>query len=198
MTWYVRTETREFGPLSGQALRAIAATGQIDGRTLVRRSVREEWVSVATVPGILPPAGRVMSPPVARVAAPPAPKPASEPTLALVPDPPSTSAPEPTLALVPDPPSTSAPEPTFVLVPEPRRALSPTSPSTPAPALTLEGLPIPEPEPDLATPWRRFWARWVDVIFGACIVGFVLGSAWRRTPATRGTRRSSSGTRPTW
>ena len=56
MTWYVRTANREFGPLSEQALRAIAATGQIDVKTLVRRSVTEEWVSIATVPGILPPA----------------------------------------------------------------------------------------------------------------------------------------------
>jgi hypothetical protein len=174
MTWYVRTETREFGPLSEQALRAIAATGQIDGRTLVRRSVREEWVSVATVPGILPPAGRVASPPVARAAVPP---PEPKPAPKHAPDPPPASAPpELTLALAPDPPSTSAPDSTFVLVPEPRRALSPTPPPTPAPARTLEGLPIPEPGPDIATPWRRFWARWLDVIFGACIVGFVLGT----------------------
>ena len=62
MTWYVRTANREFGPLSEQALRAIAATGQIDVKTLVRRSVTEEWVSIATVPGILPPAGRVAVP----------------------------------------------------------------------------------------------------------------------------------------
>jgi hypothetical protein len=123
MTWYVRTANREFGPLSEQALRAIAATGQIDVKTLVRRSVTEEWVSVATVPGILPPASRVAAP----------------------------------LALLPDAPRTVAPTP------------------PPAPALTLEGLPIPV-EIDIATPWRRFWARWLDVILGACLVGFMLGT----------------------
>lgn len=112
MTWYVRTANREFGPLSEQALRAIAATGQIDVKTLVRRSVTEEWVSVATVPGILPPGGRIA-------------------------------------------------------VPRPTPA--------PAPARTLEGLPIPE-EIDIATPWRRFWARWLDVILGACLIGFMLGT----------------------
>src|SRR5580692_11335805 len=112
MTWYVRAGNREFGPLSEQALRAIAATGQIDVKTLVRRRVTEEWVSVATVPGILPPAGRV-----------PVPRPTPVPR------------PEPVLELVPD-----APRPASV---PPR-----------APALTLEGLPIPE-EVDIATPWRR-------------------------------------------
>jgi uncharacterized RDD family membrane protein YckC len=146
MTWYVRTANREFGPLSEQALRAIAATGQIDVKTLVRRSVTEEWVSVATVPGILPPASRVVVPP--------APRPALRPESV-----PRTEAP---LALLPDPPRAVA------------AALRPPS-APPAPGLTLEGLPIPV-EIDTATPWRRFWARWLDVILGACLVGFMLGT----------------------
>ena len=144
MTWYVRTANREFGPLSEQALRAIAATGQIDVKTLVRRSVTEEWVSVATVPGILPPASRLAVPSAPRVEAP--------------------------LALLPDPPPAVAP------APRPASALRPLSAPPPAaPALTLEGLPIPV-EVDIATPWRRFWARWLDVILGACLIGFMLGT----------------------
>lgn len=146
MTWYVRTANREFGPLSEQALRAIAATGQIDVKTLVRRSVTEEWVSVATVPGILPPGGRI---------AVPRPTPALQPESA-----PRTEVP---LALVPDPPP---PAP----APRPSSAKPPS-----APGRTLEGLPIPV-EVDIATPWRRFWARWLDVILGACLIGFVLGT----------------------
>jgi hypothetical protein len=137
MTWYVRTADREFGPLSEQALRAIAATGQIDVKTLVRRSVAEEWVSVATVPGILPPAGRVAAPSAPRA--------------------------EPSLALLPDPPRAVAP------------ASRPPSAPPPGPALNLEGLPI-SVEVDIATPWRRFWARWLDVILGACLIGFMLGT----------------------
>ena len=164
MTWYVRTTNREFGPLSEQALRAIAATGQIDVKTLVRRSVTEEWVSVATVPGILPPASRLAVPSAPRVEAP----------LALLPDPPRAAAPtppaEPPLALLPDPPPAVAP------APRPASALRPLSAPPPAaPALTLEGLPIPV-EVDIATPWRRFWARWLDVILGACLIGFMLGT----------------------
>lgn len=143
MTWYVRTANREFGPLSEQALRAIAATGQIDVKTLVRRSVTEEWVSVATVPGILPPANRLAVPRPAP--APPALRPESAPRS------------EAPLALLPDPP----------------RVVAPTPPS--APGRTLEGLPIPV-EVDIATPWRRFWARWLDVILGACLIGFMLGT----------------------
>jgi len=115
MTWYVRTANREFGPLSEQALaRHSRQTGQIDVKTLVRRSVAEEWVSVAAVPGILAPASRVAVPPAPR----------AEPPLALLPDPPRTVAPRPGLPL----------------------------------RWTLEGLPIPV-EIDIATPWRRFWAR---------------------------------------
>jgi hypothetical protein len=125
MTWYVRKGDREIGPLSEQALRAIAATGQIDPQTLVRRSAMEEWVTVATVPGILPPASRAIPPPVAQ--------------------------------------------------PDPSPSLVPAAAPPPPPALTLESLPIPV-QVDLATPWRRFWARWVDVVFGACLVGFVLGA----------------------
>jgi hypothetical protein len=149
MTWYVRTANREFGPLSEQALRAIAATGQIDMKTLVRRSVTEEWVSVATVPGILPPAGRL--------AVPSAPRPAP----ALRPD--SAPRPEPPLALLPDPPRAVTPTP------------RPSSAPPPVPGRTLEGLPIPVAV-DTATPWRRFWARWLDVILGACLIGFMLGT----------------------
>jgi hypothetical protein len=146
MTWYVRTANREFGPLSEQALRAIAATGQIDVKALVRRSVTEEWVSIATVPGILPPGGRI---------AVPRPTPALRPESA-----PRTEAP---LELLPDPPP---PAPT----PRPSSAPPPSTPGR-----TLEGLPIPV-EVDIATPWRRFWARWLDVILGACLIGFMLGT----------------------
>jgi uncharacterized RDD family membrane protein YckC len=156
MTWYVRTANREFGPLSEQALRAIAATGQIDVKTLVRRSVTEEWVSVATLPGILPPASRLAVPSAPR------PAPALRPESA-----PRTEAP---LALLPDPPPAVAP------APRPASALRPlAAPPAAAPALTLEGLPIPV-EVDIATPWRRFWARWLDVILGACLIGFMLGT----------------------
>jgi hypothetical protein len=91
----------------------------------------------------------------------PRPTPALRPESA--PQPAPTPRAESPLALVPDPPPPA---------PTPRPSFAPP-PS--APGRTLEGLPIPV-EVDIATPWRRFWARWLDVILGACLIGFMLGT----------------------
>jgi uncharacterized RDD family membrane protein YckC len=90
MSWYVRRGDREIGPISEEALHAMAATGQLGPDALVWRRGMTGWIPAADAGGILPP-----------------------------------------------------------------------------------------PDNDIqsvytAPPWRRFWARWLDVILGAFVIGLVI------------------------
>ncbi|MBV8804503.1 MAG: RDD family protein [Sinobacteraceae bacterium] len=55
MSWYVRTGDREIGPISEEALGAMAATGQLGPDALVWRRGMTGWVPAADASGILPP-----------------------------------------------------------------------------------------------------------------------------------------------
>ena len=99
MSWYVRTAEREIGPLSEEALRAIAATGQIGADALVCRSGTAEWTT-AEAAGLL---------------------------------------------------------------------LFPVE----SPAHQSNDDPGPE---TIATPWRRFWARLLDLLLGSVLIGLIVGA----------------------
>lgn len=99
MSWYVRTAEREIGPLSEEALRAIAATGQIGADALVCRSGTAEWTT-AEAAGLL---------------------------------------------------------------------LFPVE----SPAHQSNDDPGPE---TIATPWRRFWARLLDLLLGSALIGVIVGA----------------------
>jgi uncharacterized RDD family membrane protein YckC len=55
MSWYVRRDGEELGPVTEEALRALTATGQVDAGTLVRREGEDEWLAAGTVPGLIAP-----------------------------------------------------------------------------------------------------------------------------------------------
>jgi uncharacterized RDD family membrane protein YckC len=63
MNCYARRPDGDLGPISEEALRALAATGQLDADTLVRREDEAEWLAAGSVPGLIQP------PPPAPVAA---------------------------------------------------------------------------------------------------------------------------------
>jgi uncharacterized RDD family membrane protein YckC len=116
MSWYVRTAEREIGPLSEEALRAIAATGQIGTDALVCRSGTTEWTT-AEAAGLM------------------------------------LFAPE------------SAPFQPSIL----EAAKQPIE----SPARQSNDNPDPE---TVARPWRRFWARLLDLLLGGALIGLTVGA----------------------
>jgi uncharacterized RDD family membrane protein YckC len=116
VSWYVRTAEREIGPLSEEALRAIAATGQIGSDALVSRSGMAEWTTAEA-------AGLLLFPP--------------------------ESAPvQPSVSETPGQPVES-------------------------PAQQSNDDPGPEM---IATRWRRFWARLLDLLLGSALIGVIVGA----------------------
>ena len=116
MSWYVRTAEREIGPLSEEALRAIAATGQIGADALVCRSGTAEWTT-AEAAGLLlfPPQTAPFQPSVSEIAGQPVESPAHQSN---------------------DDPGSET----------------------------------------IATPWRRFWARLLDLLLGSVLIGLIVGA----------------------
>ena len=55
MEWYVRIGDKQLGPMSDDALHAMAGTGQIKRDTLVWRAGLKEWIRADLAPGVLLP-----------------------------------------------------------------------------------------------------------------------------------------------
>lgn len=55
MEWFIHDGQRKIGPITGDALRAMAATGKIESDTLIWRRGMESWTKASLVPGILTP-----------------------------------------------------------------------------------------------------------------------------------------------
>jgi uncharacterized RDD family membrane protein YckC len=116
MTWYVRTAEREIGPLSEEALRALAATGQIGADVLVCRSGMTEWTTTEGAGLLLfPSQSAPLQPSVSEIAGQPVENPAQQ----------------------------------------------------------SNDNPCPE---TIATPWRRFWARLLDLLLGSVVIGLIVGA----------------------
>lgn len=146
MEWFVHDGKERVGPVTGDALRAMAATGKITPDTLIWRRGMESWTKASLVPGILTP------PPVSFSEKAPAAE--AEP---------ATQALESrqTDGVVPGSKS-GMDETIFVAHDEHDQA-------THSEYLT-----------QLATPWRRYWARFLDLtifsILLALAAGFIMPS----------------------
>lgn len=81
MDWYLRQNDQQIGPLDESALRAMAAAGKIDARTLLWRPGLAQWVAAEKIPGIVTPPPAPESPSSA-VAPPTTPAPAQSPSAA--------------------------------------------------------------------------------------------------------------------
>jgi hypothetical protein len=116
MSWYLRTAEREIGPLSEEALRAIAATGQIGTDALVCRSGTAEWTT-AEAAGLMlfAPEGAPFQPSVSEAV------------------------------------------------------------KQPVESLARQSNDNPDPQ-TVATPWRRFWARLLDLLLGGALIGLTVGA----------------------
>jgi uncharacterized RDD family membrane protein YckC len=55
MEWYAKVDDKQLGPMSDEALRAMAGTGKIVRDTLIWRAGLKEWIAAGSVPGILIP-----------------------------------------------------------------------------------------------------------------------------------------------
>jgi hypothetical protein len=132
MEWYVLKGERKFGPMTIEALRAMAATGQIKAETLLWHTGMAEWSAASTIPGIVSP-------------------------------PPSPS------SIVP--PSES--DIRLASAPEPDVSLTPTARQVAFAAGTVEMPAYLE----FATPWRRYWATFFDMLVFSSGVSFVSGMA---------------------
>ena len=88
--WFVRTGGVEKGPVTGAALRGLAASGRVSEASAVRKA-GGPWRPAAEVKGLLSPAGPATPPPPAPAPEPPAPDPPPPPVefaAAPAPDPP--------------------------------------------------------------------------------------------------------------
>ncbi len=52
--WYYQNDGAQHGPVDARTLKQLAASGQIQPSTLLRREDRENWVKAASVKGLLP------------------------------------------------------------------------------------------------------------------------------------------------
>jgi uncharacterized RDD family membrane protein YckC len=68
MQWYAKIRERQIGPMSEDALRAMAGSGQIGCTTLLWRPGLKEWIAADQVPGVItPPDSNTPPPSIARL-----------------------------------------------------------------------------------------------------------------------------------
>lgn len=128
MEWYVRIGDKQLGPMSDEALHAMAGTGQIKRDTLVWRAGLKEWIRADLAPGVLLPPTALPSQPVSH------------------------------------PPADPRGEPP---------ASSPVSGSDPVPNPWGRSLPS-----TLAGPWKRYFARYLDILVWSVPIGVLVGLVW--------------------
>lgn len=147
MIWYVRRGELEVGPVGGDALRALVGTGQIAPDTPLWHDGLSGWTAARELPGVLGPRAAAPLAPGLRPAT--ASQPRSARSVAVAPA--SPAAP----ASPPAPASLSAPASLAVTASPPRSDAAPFEP---------------------ATPWRRYWARLIDITVGMFLVAVMTGA----------------------
>lgn len=138
MEWFIHDGERKIGPITGDALRAMAATGKIEPDTLIWRRGMESWTKASLVPGVLAPP-LVSSIATAAERDPASPKSGSGPTAGVVPGSESST----------DEGRSSGDE-------------------------EHEQASYSEFPTQLATPWRRYWARFLDLTIFSILLTFAL------------------------
>lgn len=141
MEWFVHDGKERIGPVTGDALRAMAATGKITPDTLIWRRGMESWTKASLVPGILTP------PPVSFSAKPPAAEAES-----------AVQALESGRTDGAVPRSKSGIEESTVVAHDGHDQASHSE------------YPI-----QLATPWRRYWARFLDLTIFSILLALSAG-----------------------
>ncbi|MFO0690014.1 MAG: RDD family protein [Myxococcota bacterium] len=136
MDWYILEGDRRVGPVTTDALRAMAAMGRVQADTWLWHSGMADWVKASSIPGIV-------SPP-------------------------------------PSPSDHDHAVPPEFLKGEEQRADAPLSPRESLPgigaATAASEAALEASDVGLATPWRRYWARSLDILVFSFAIGIGLGA----------------------